>query len=227
MFRHFVVRREPWRLVFLPVFLVLLPLAPCLGAGGMKRVFLAFLFGMSEERLAELSREFAGTIVPSVYPEMRGAIAHHRESGDLLVLASASPECYVAEIGRELGFDLALGTPVHATGLFPELENHKGAGKVERLRQRLPGSCFDPAAGVAWHGYTDSHADLPMLGLCGRVTLVNPSAKFAALGRSKGWEIVRPERPWHGRMGFMCRALALLVGLGRDPAGLGHLRARS
>lgn len=224
LFRHFVVRREPWRLVFLPLFLGLLPLAPCLGAAGMKRVFLAFLWGVSSDRLAELADEFARLVVPSVYPVMRDAIARHREAGDLLVLASASPECYVREIGRELGFDLALGTCLLSGGLFPDLENHKGAAKVRRIKELLPSSYFDPAAGVVWHGYTDSTADLPMLGLCGRVTLVNPGVRLAALGLEAGWEIVRPARPWRGRAGFAWRALALLAGLGRDPGGLGRVK---
>ena len=33
LFRHFVLRREPWRGIFLPVFLVFLPFAGCLGNG--------------------------------------------------------------------------------------------------------------------------------------------------------------------------------------------------
>lgn len=224
LFRHFVVRREPWRAVFLPLFLAFLPLAPCLGADGLKRVFLAFLSGVSSDRLADLAREFARAVVPSVYPVMREAIARHREAGDLLVLASASPECYVREIGRELGFDLALGTILVPGGLFPDLENHKGEAKVRRLREALPASYFDPTAAVAWHGYTDSSADLPMLGLCRSATLVNPAARLATLGRAAGWSIVRPVRPWRGRVGFAWRALALLTGLGRDPAGLGRVK---
>ena len=48
-----------------------------------------------------------------------------------LILASASPEFYVAELGRELGFDLTLGTPVELGSFFPDLVNHKGSAKVE------------------------------------------------------------------------------------------------
>jgi len=46
----------------------------------------------------------------------------------------------VREIGKVLGFDLSLGTPVaiHRTvPLFPDLVNHKGAAKVRRLRHVL------------------------------------------------------------------------------------------
>lgn len=220
LFRHFVLRREPWRGVFLPVFLLLLPLAGMLGTTGMKRVFLSYLWRMDPEKLAAYSRIFAASLMPAIYPELREKLERQRAAGHLLILASASPEFYVAEIGRELGFHLSLGTPVEPGPLFPDLENHKGAAKVERLKTLLPPAYFENAKLRHCHGYTDSRADLPMLTLCDTVTVVNPSAALAALAESSGWEIVRPARPWKSRAGFALRVLALLTGLGRDPAGL-------
>jgi phosphatidylglycerophosphatase C len=221
LFRHFVLRREPWRMVFLPLFLIHLPLAGILGSGGMKRVFLSFLWRMAPQELARHSRDFARSLMPAIYPELREKLESQRAAGHFLILASASPEFYVAEIGRELGFDLTLGTQVEAGPLFPDLENHKGAAKVARLRTVLPPAYFDDKGRlVACHGYTDSRADLPMLELCATATVVNPSAELTALAQQSGWEIVRPARPWKSRAGFALRALALLTGLGRDPAGL-------
>jgi HAD superfamily hydrolase (TIGR01490 family) len=214
LFRHFVTRREPWRLVFLPVFLAFLPLAPLLGAAGMKRVFLSFLFGMREADLECHARDFAETIMPRIYPELRAEIERHRAAGRLLVMASASPEFYVRHIGGKLGFDVVLGTPVEFGHLFPDLENHKGAAKVERLVKILP-----PSYSGDVHGYTDSAADLPMLALCRQVTLVNPKPALAAIGREKGWTILRPARPWRSRAGFAWRALCLLLGIAGNPAG--------
>lgn len=220
LFRHHVLRREPWRVVFLPVFLALLPLAPILGAEGMKRVFLSFLFRMPPETLAAHSREFARSVMPVIYAEARAEIERHRAAGHLLILASASPECYAVEIGRELGFDLVLATRIDEPGLFPDLVNHKGAAKVRRLHEVLPSSYFEEDRLLHCHGYTDSRADLPMLALCGEVTLINPSASLTALGESSGWQILRPLRPWKSRLGFVWRALALLTGIGSDPARL-------
>ncbi len=220
LFRHFVLRREPWRGVFLPVFLAFVPLAGLLGAGTMKRVFLSYLWRMDEATLAGYSREFAESVMPAIYPELREKLERQRAAGHFTILASASPEFYVAEIGRELGFDLTLGTPVETGPLFPDLENHKGAAKVERLREVLPASFFENGKLVRCHGYTDSRADLPMLELCEAATVVNPSAKLAALAEESGWEIVRPRRPWRTRAGFALRVLALLTGCGSDPAGL-------
>ncbi len=220
LFRHFVLRREPWRGIFLPVFLAALPLTPVLGAGGMKRVFLSYLWRMAPEKLADYSREFAASVMPAIYPEVREMMESHRAAGHLTVLASASPEFYVKEIGRELGFDFTLGTVVETGGFFPNLENHKGAAKVRRLREVLPASYFEDGKLRNCHGYTDSTADLPMLTLCGAGTTVNPGARLTALAGENGWQIVRPARPWRSMLGKGIRMVALLLGLGKDPGGI-------
>lgn len=220
LFRHFVLRREPWRGIFLPVFLLFLPLAGILGSGRMKQIFLSFLCGMSPEKLAACCRGFAASVMPAIYPEMRGELERRRADGDVLILASASPEFYVLEIGRLLGFDLTLGTVVETGGFFPRLVNHKGVAKVTRLREVLPASWFESGKLRRCHGFTDSRADLPMLELCEAATVVNPSPELAALAERRGWRIVRPWKPWRNRPDFYLRVLALLTGIGDDPGGL-------
>jgi len=227
LFRHHILREEPWRGVFLPVFLMFLPLAGLLGAGGMKRVFLSYLWKMTPQELSAHSIAFATSLMPAIYPELRERLDQQRRQGHFLILASASPEFYVREIGKELGFDLVLGTPVERSGFFPDLENHKGAAKVERLHECLPPTWFENGQLRQCHGYTDSTADLPMLALCQSATVVNPGARLTELAESHGWAIVRPARPWHNRLGFAMRALALLTGLGNDPAGLAVKSAAS
>ena len=217
LFRHFVLRREPSRGIFLPVFLAFLPLAGLLGDSGMKRVFLSYLWKMNPEVLADYSREFAASLMPAIYPALRDKLERHRAAGDFLILASASPEFYVSEIGRELGFDLTLGTLVETGQFFPDLENHKGGAKVERLKQILPASYFEDGKLRHCHGYTDSTADLPMLKLCDSVTVVNPSSSLTEIAEESGWEIVRPSRPWTSKAGFAWRTLALLLGIAADP----------
>jgi phosphoserine phosphatase len=155
--------------------------------------------------------------MPAIYPELRGKLEAARARGHFLILASASPEFYVSEIGREIGFHLTLGTVVETGQFFPDLENHKGVAKVERLMKVLPPSWFENGMLVRSHGFTDSRADLPMLALCRSATVVNPSPALTALAGQNGWEIVRPRRPWKNRLGFTIRVLALLTGLGRDP----------
>jgi phosphatidylglycerophosphatase C len=221
LFCHRVLRREPWRLFYLPVFLAVLPACKALGAGGMKRVFLSYLWRMKPDELASHSRAFAHEL--SFFQEVVEKLEAHRRAGDLLVLASASPEFYVREIGRRLGFDLILGTPVETEprmAFFPDLENHKGAAKVTRLRALLP-ERFEDGVLRSSHGYTDSTADLQMLAICEQATLVNPSAELTAIGREQGWTILRPARPWRSKFGRLWRTAALVTGLGRNPGRLG------
>jgi HAD superfamily hydrolase (TIGR01490 family) len=226
LFRHFVLRREPWRGWFLAVFMVFLPLVKLLGDGGMKRVFLSYLWKMPAEDLARYSREFATEVAASVYPELLEKIEAHRRAGHLLILASASPEFYVAEIGRQLGFDVVLGTMVETGPLFPDLENHKGDAKVARLRETLPAVFFPDGKTLAnAHGYTDSRADLPMLALCDAATVVNPGRQLTRMADDAGWEILRPARPWKSRVGFAARLLSLLVGAGENPGALARRQA--
>ena len=221
LFRHFVVRKERWRIVFLKHFLLLAPFSGLIGAEGMKRVFLSYLWGIDQERLEGYAAEFADQLMPAIYPEVKAMLDEHQRKGDFTVLTSASPEFYVKEIGKRLGFDLILATELELGHLFPDLENHKGQAKVERLKRVLPATWFDGESLHA-HGYTDSTADLPLLTLCDHAVCVNPGARLTQLAQEKGWEIVRPARPWSGLLGKAWRSLALLFGMGRDPGGLGR-----
>jgi phosphatidylglycerophosphatase C len=220
LFRHHVIRAEPWRVFSVPLFLAFLPFAKLLGTENMKRVFHCFLWKMPPDRLAELSREFAARLQPGIYSELKTALAGHKATGHLTILSSASPECYAAEVGRLLGFDLSLGTVLENNLLFPDLTNHKGENKVIRLRELLPASYFIGGKLVNSHGYTDSTADLPMLAVCEKATVVNPKPSLEKLAIQNGWTILRPFRPWKSEMEKALRVLALLLALGENPAKL-------
>lgn len=202
LFRHLVLRHEPWRIVFFPIFLFFAPFAKLLGDECLKRIFLCYTWGLSGSRLQEFAKEFAQLMIPTVYPELLEKVAKHQEHGHLLILSSASPQLYVQHIGELLGFDLILGTEIPALGreFFPDLRNHKGENKVLALQNCLPSSYWQ-ADGKLIHasGYTDSCADLPMLRLCDQVTVVNPKAKLTRLAETNQWEILRPARPWKSR----------------------------
>jgi HAD superfamily hydrolase (TIGR01490 family) len=215
LFADFVLRREPVRRLYLPLFLACLPAAGILGDEGMKRVFLSYLWGVDKERLGGWTREFAATWVPGrCYPEVVEKLERHRAAGHLTVLASASPDFYVREVGRLLGFDVALGTAVEVgdrVGLFPDLSNHKGSAKVRRLSELLG----PPGAGV-WagsHGYTDSSADLPMMRCCEGGTVVNPSPRLTLEAERRGWEVLRPPVPWKSRTDKAVRILRFIAGI--------------
>lgn len=220
LFRHHVLREEPFRGLSVLLFLKFLPFAGVLGTENLKRIFHSFLWKMPPERLAELSQSFAKRLLPSIYPELKSALDQHRAAGHLTILSSASPECYVAEVGKLLGFDLSLGTVFENDTLFPDLVNHKGANKVTRLHELLPTSYFHEGKLVHSHGYSDSTADLPMLGICKQATVVNPKPALTALAEQHGWTILRPSPPWKSPSEKLWRVLLLLLGIGKNPAKL-------
>ncbi|MEY3394904.1 MAG: hypothetical protein RL346_1140 [Verrucomicrobiota bacterium] len=220
LFRHHVIREEPLRFFSVPLFLIFLPFAGILGTETMKRIFHGFLWKMSPERLAELSQRFAERLAPSFYEELKSALAMHRAAGHLTILSSASPECYVAAVGKLLGFDLALGTVFESNSLFPDLTNHKGKQKVTRLRTLLPATYFHDGMLINSHGYTDSMADLPMLEICDRATLVNPPHELAELAQKRRWSVLQPPRPWRNSYEKWIRIALLLFAIGKNPARL-------
>jgi len=201
LFSDFVIRQKPVRRWFLPLFATFAPCYKILGDEGLKRVFLSYLWKAERPQIEQWAREFVEQrLIGMCYPELLERLKRHRDAGELTVLASASPDIYIREVGRALGFDISLGTQVEygeQMPLFPDLVNHKGEEKVVRL-SKLLGS---PPGGV-WansHGYTDSTADLPMMRCCEQGTLVNPSARLTAIGEESGWDILRPPVPWSGK----------------------------
>lgn len=217
LFCHYVLQRHPQRRSYFPLFLAMTPFTPILGAEGMKRVFLSFLWKMKREEVEELARGFAAQWVPSrIWPEMLEKLEQHRRSGDLTILVSASPEPYIQEIGRILGFDLSFGTvidfPEQGLPLFPDLVNNKGWNKVTRLRRELDAAAFHGDQLRHAHGYTDSTADLPMLTLCQQATVVNPSHQLRAIAEQHGWDIVHLPRPWKSKLHRLWQRLRYLTG---------------
>ncbi|HEY8991820.1 MAG TPA: hypothetical protein VIM46_07575 [Luteolibacter sp.] len=63
------------------------------------------------------------------------------------------------------------------------------------------------------HGYTDSTADLPMLAICERATLVNPSPELTELAERQGWMIVRPARPWKSKFDRLLKLAKFALGI--------------
>lgn len=200
VFRSYVLRQEPLRRALTLIFLAFLPLTKVLGAGGMKRIFHSYLFGMSRTQLQRHVSGFLDDWLPQItYPEILAEIEEHRKSGRVLILSSASPELWVLPLGERLGFHHSFGTRLELASsfpLFPEIEgeNHKGEEKVRRLAESKITS--------ALAGYSDSKADLPLLALCKEKTLVNPLSKICQIGKEKGWRILEPGKPWANRLTF-------------------------
>ena len=220
LFCNFVLKRERWRtvmhLVFLPV--ALLYAIRLVHIETAKCAFLAYLWGMPKERLMRYAREFAETEVKHrVYPELLAEIERHRREGRVLVLNTASPCIYPADIARVLGFDHCVATPLviqDPMPLIPHLDgpNNKNAQKIPNMERDVPGLAALTAADRAgcW-SYSDSSADIPLLEFSGNQVLVHPSHSLAT--RFPSATVLRPPRPYANKVSDMFCVVRQVLGL--------------
>lgn len=225
LFFNYIIRQSPLRWFLILPFFCCLPfhILRLIGEGTMKRLFLAYLTGLTKEQIRKYSTGFVRDyVLPLCYPEILQRLEKHRQAGDLCILASASPSLYVEEIGKALKFDVILGTDTEETYPFPffpkmPFGNNKGETKVVRLRNMgyLPeDGRFPPCGGIA---YSDSSADMPMLLAVPSAVLVNPSPRLMQEAEGKSWEILTPNRPWKSKTGFILKLLQQLYGLYPPP----------
>jgi len=221
LFCDFVLKQKPLRRLYLLVFVPLLPFAKLIGTENMKRVFLTYLWGMRREELEELAEAFvAEHFSKTFYSEMLEVLEQEKKSGRTVVLSSASPEIWVAPIAQKLGVDYFFATTVVVdpkVQLFPKLigGNNKGANKLVKMREILPDG-FDPSSGDVLpnsHGYSDSHADLPMLRICEEASLVHPTEKLKIASAGESWKVYEPSRPTSGKWSFAWACLKQAVGM--------------
>jgi HAD superfamily hydrolase (TIGR01490 family) len=138
------------------------------------------LAGVPRAALAEAAESYADQVVAhGLRPDVRTRVDWHRAEGHELVLVSASPELYVAPIGRRLGFDDVLATrlEVDAAGLLTGRllgANCRGPEKVARLRQWRGDEL------VVAYAYGDSPGDREMLALAATATNVVGRARRSA-----------------------------------------------
>ena len=221
LFCDFVLKRMPVRRLYLFIFLPLLPFTKLIGTEGMKRVFLNYLWGLDREALDALAEAFVAQHFPNTfYAEIVALLEDEKSQGRTTVLSSASPEIWVKPIAQQLGFDHYFGTTLEmepTVRLMPDIigGNNKGANKLRKMRAVFPDG-FDPDSGDVLpdsHGYSDSHADLPMLRICEQATMVHPTDKLLQEGETRGWRTLRPERPTMGRWQFAVACLKQALGV--------------
>jgi phosphatidylglycerophosphatase C len=136
-------------------------------------LMMGLLHGVERSTLAAWTSAFVDRLLSTgCRPQALEQIRIHRTQGDRLVLLSASPDLYVPEIGRRLGFDESISTGVRweQDRLSGELttQNRRGEEKVrvlEQLRARCPG------LGVVAYGNSDS--DFPHLQLADEGWLIS------------------------------------------------------
>ncbi|MFT5633918.1 MAG: HAD superfamily hydrolase (TIGR01490 family) [Rubritalea sp.] len=219
LFCNFVLKREPLRRLHILGLIPFLPFTKILGAGGMKRVFLNYLALMEVETLDQYAREFVDEIFPSeMYTEVLEIVREQREAGRVTILNSASPEVWVKYLAEKMEFDHCYGTRVEIgkrVQFFPDIigGNNKGAVKLGRMKPHFPADWKDGEVLENSYGYSDSHADIPMLEICEHNTMVHPTDKLLEHGKKLGWQKLTPSRPTNGKLSFAWACCKQSVGL--------------
>jgi len=208
LFCNFILKRESLRRLHVLGLLPFLPFTKLLGAEGMKRVFLNYLALMDANTLDHYAREFVDEIFPSeMYAEVLEIVREHKKAGRITILNSASPEIWVKYLSKKMGFDAYYGTRVEIgekVKFFPDIlgRNNKGAVKIERMKHHFPVDWREGDVLENSFGYSDSHADLPMLFICEHNTMVHPTRKLRECGQKRGWKEISPARPTKSKFSF-------------------------
>lgn len=190
------LRRQPWRLALLPIFLFTMPAYPLglIDRKGLKAWGFRLLLGRRVEKdtLQHLSGLFADHVIAkNVYADAQRIIAENRAEGRVLVMATASPDFYAEQIGARLSFDEVIATRQSRAddgSYLPPIDgaNCYGSDKLDRIVEWLDGPRHE--ADVRF--YSDHHSDAPVLAWADAAFAVNPNAKLSAMAARENWPIL-------------------------------------
>ncbi|MBW0144215.1 HAD family hydrolase [Sphingomicrobium clamense] len=193
---HCAMRRNPLRLVFLPLVILsmLSYVLKLIDRGTLKEINHRLLLGhrRSQAELKPLVESFAEkTIANNIRPGAKAAIARDKAEGRMVVMATASYRFYAQEIGKRMGFDHVIGTNT-ILGIDEEVhakidgKNCYGPAKMEMILD-----WETKAEIVRGHVrfYSDHVTDRPVFEWSDEPIAVNPHGKLEELAKEQGWRI--------------------------------------
>lgn len=161
--------------------------------------FLRFqLEPLAREPRARLERwrsEFIATLVrPRLSFAARALVERHRDQGHELAIVTATNRFITEPIARELDIPNLLATePEEVAGRFT---GHVAgvpcyrAGKIERVAEWLASRGLARTDIVESWFYSDSHNDLPLLGVVDHPVAVDPCPRLRAHAHQSGWPVI-------------------------------------
>lgn len=195
---HCATRREPWRLLFLPLVILsmLAYVLRLIDRAKLKEINHHLLLGRTIHplELKPLVDSFADKqIATNIRPGARAAIARDKAEGRRLILATASYRLYADAIAERLGFDDVIGTgsiigldeSVHAKIAG---ENCYGPAKLRMIDDWVEASGLKGAHGHV-RFYSDHVSDRPAFEWADEPVAVNPHAKLRRLAEQRRWAI--------------------------------------
>lgn len=164
----------------------------------MKESFLsAVLGGIHRQEVEAWTKRYVPQLVShGLNEKAMDVLRQHRQAGDLLVLMTASPDCYVLELGKILGFEEIICT---ATEFVAGRMSGRLAGAnvrdMEKVRRLADLRCRFRNHFIT--AYADDSSDVPLLRAVDRGVLVNGSSRARALASkydlfSCSWDDVSP-----------------------------------
>ncbi len=131
-------------------------------------------------------------VLPLVRHDVLARLRDHQAAGHRVIIVSGTLAPLLAEIGRRLGMEETVGTPlILRAGRYTggcERPVCQGRGKVLRLEAYLR-----DGDRISWgqsYAYADSYTDLPLLQHVGNPVAVCPDEQLGAFARRWGWEII-------------------------------------
>ena len=154
---------------------------------------LSAYIGMTRIEINEYMRPFVTKVIEPMINTLALKIIHdHGDSGDTILLASATNELIVQPIAKRLDIQNVIGTQVKfindtCTGEYIP-PSALGEGKLQIVQQWMQKNNFDDFSGVTF--YSDSINDLPLLEAVDFPKAVNPDAMLEKISLERGWEII-------------------------------------
>ena len=154
---------------------------------------LSAYIGMTRTEINEYMRPFVTKVIEPMINTLALKIIHdHGDSGDIILLASATNELIVQPIAKRLDIQNVIGTQVKfindkCTGEYIP-PSALGEGKLQLVQQWMQKNNFDDFSGVTF--YSDSINDLPLLEAVDFPKAVNPDAMLEKISLERGWEII-------------------------------------
>lgn len=190
------LRRTPRRWSRVPS----LAVAVCLFYAGfkdntwLKTTFLAaVLGGLGRDQLGPWTDAFVSRLTAKgLRPRGLAKLQERRASGDVLVLASASPDLYVEPLARRLGFDHTICTRL-GWSAERRLTGRLEGGNCHGLEKKRRVESWRRTAGIEGplRVYTDHHADLPLLLIADHPRAICPTAGLRREAERKAIPIER------------------------------------
>jgi len=149
--------------------------------------------GMTRSEINEFMLPFVAKVIEPMINTLALKIIHdHGDSGDTILLASATNELIVQPIAQRLDIHNVIGTQVKfingkCTGEYIP-PSALGAGKKLLVQQWMQKNNFDDFSGVTF--YSDSINDLPLLEAVDFPKAINPDAMLEKISLERGWEII-------------------------------------